>query len=77
MLASTMKTEFIWYNPADKEYQFGDKEEYLEILKNSNQSQNFIILDTFSDISTSFREKLLNKLRFLNSVRKADIMEMI
>ena len=72
-----MKTEFIWYNPADKEYQFGNKEEYLDILKNSDQSQNFIILDTFSDISTAFREKLLARLRFLNTARRTDIMEMI
>ena len=72
-----MKTEFIWYTPAEKEYQFGDKSQYLDILKNSDQSQNFIILETFSDISSSFRQKLLSRLRFLNTVRRADIMEMI
>ncbi|MFY0626443.1 MAG: hypothetical protein JXR07_09120 [Reichenbachiella sp.] len=72
-----MKTEFIWYNPAEKEYQFGEKEVYLDILKNSNQSQNFVILDKFSDINTSFRSKLLSRLRFLNSLRRSDALEVI
>ena len=72
-----MKTEFIWYNPAEKEYQFGDKSTYLDILKNSNQSQNFVILDKFSDINTTFRSKLLSRLRFLNSLRRSDVLEMI
>lgn len=70
-----MKTEFIWYNPAEKEYQFGDKAAYMDILKNSNQSHNFVILDKFSDINTSFRSKLLARLRFLNSLRRTDILE--
>ena len=72
-----MKVEFIWYNPAEKEYQLGDKETYLDILKNSNQSQNFVILDRFSDINSSFREKIEARLRFLNSIRRTDIMELI
>ncbi|WP_109832857.1 hypothetical protein [Reichenbachiella versicolor] len=72
-----MRTEFIWYNPAEKEYQLGDKDTYLDILKNSNQSQNFVILDRFNDISEAFREKLEAKLRFLNNVRRTDIMELI
>ena len=72
-----MKTEFIWYNPAEKEYQFGDKEQYLDIIRNSNQSNNFVILDSFSDINNTFRDKILSRLRFLNNVRKTDILEVI
>jgi len=72
-----MKTEFIWYNPAEKEYQFGDKDAYMDILKNSNQSQNFVILDKFSGINSNFRSKLLSRLRFLNSMRRTDVMEII
>ncbi len=72
-----MRTEFIWYNPAEKEYQFGDKDAYLDILKNSNQSQNFVILDKFSNINSSFRDKLLSRLRFLNSLRRTDLMELM
>lgn len=76
-LIQHMKTEYIWYNPAEKEYQFGDKEEYIEIIKNSNQSENFVILDSFSDINAAFRSKLISRLRFLNSLRKTDIFEFI
>lgn len=72
-----MTTEFIWYNPAEKEYQLGDKEAYLGIIKNSNQSQNFIILDRFSDLNSSFRNKLLSRLRFLNQIRKANVIDFI
>lgn len=72
-----MKTEFIWYNPADKEYQLGDKEEYLNILRNSNQSHNFVILDRFNDINEAFRDKLIARLKFLNNIRRSDIMELI
>ncbi|PIB37210.1 hypothetical protein BFP72_18250 [Reichenbachiella sp. 5M10] len=72
-----MKTEFIWYNPAEKEYQFGNKQDYIAIIKNSNQSENFVILDSFADINHSFREKLISRLRFLNSVRRSDIFEFI
>lgn len=72
-----MKTEFIWYNPGEKEYQLGDKDTYLDELRNSNQSQNFIILDKFSDLNSSFRIKLQGRLRFLNLVRRLNIMEFI
>lgn len=72
-----MKTEFIWYNPAEKEYQLGDKDAYLDILRNSNQSQNFVILDKFPPLNEINREKLLSRLRFLNSVRRTEIMEII
>ena len=72
-----MKTEFIWYNPAEKEYQLGDKEEYIAIIKNSNQSQNFIILEKFADITTEFRSKIVSRLRFLNSMNRSGIMEYI
>lgn len=72
-----MKTEYIWYNPAEKEYQFGDRQAYLAIIKNSNQSQNFVILDSFDGITTAFRQKLISRLRFLNSLRRSDIFEFI
>jgi hypothetical protein len=72
-----MKTEFIWYNPAEKEYQFGDKNTYMDIIKNSNQSQNFVILDKFSNLNVTFRDRLLSRLRFLNNVRKTKVLEFI
>ncbi|MGL1885307.1 MAG: hypothetical protein OCD76_02235 [Reichenbachiella sp.] len=72
-----MSTDFIWYNPAEKEYQFGNKQEYLDIIKNSNQSENFVILDSFADINATFRDKLISRLRFLNSLRKTNILEYI
>lgn len=72
-----MKTEFIWYNPAEREYQFGDKERYMATIRNSNQSHNFIILDRFPDLSVEFRNKLISKLRFLNSMSKSGVMEFI
>ncbi|UXP33599.1 hypothetical protein N6H18_06480 [Reichenbachiella agarivorans] len=72
-----MKTEFIWYNPAEKEYQFGDKQEYMAIIKNSNQSENFVILDSFEGINHAFRQKLISRLRFLNSIRRSNIYEFI
>ncbi|MBU2916006.1 MULTISPECIES: hypothetical protein [Reichenbachiella] len=72
-----MKTEYIWYNPAEKEYQFGDRQTYLAIIKNSNQSQNFVILDSFDGITAAFRQKLISRLRFLNSLRRSDIFEFI
>ena len=72
-----MKTEFIWYNPAEKEYQMGDKKSYLDILKNSNQSENFVILDTFEGLSASFKEKLEAKLRFLNSARRTNMFDLM
>lgn len=72
-----MKTEFIWYNPAEKEYQFGDKQRYIDTIRNSNQSHNFVILDRFPNISADFRTKLMSKLRFLNSVSKSGVLEHI
>lgn len=72
-----MKTEFIWYNPAEKEYQFGDKERYMNTIKNSNQSHNFVILDRFPNLDADFRTKLISKLKFLNSMNKSGIMEFI
>jgi hypothetical protein len=72
-----MKTEFIWYNPTEKEYQFGDKESYLNIIRNSTQSHNFVILDKFPNINSSFRSKLISKLKFLNDVSKTGMMEFI
>ena len=72
-----MKTEFIWYNPAEKEYQFGDKEEYINIIKNSNQSQNFVILDRFSNLNNKLREKLMHQIRQLNSLSRSGVLEFI
>lgn len=72
-----MKTEFIWYNPAEKEYQFGDKEEYIQIIKNSNQSHNFVILDRFFDLNQKLREKLMHQIRQLNSLSRSGILEFI
>ncbi|UXX80245.1 hypothetical protein N7E81_03915 [Reichenbachiella carrageenanivorans] len=72
-----MKTEFIWYNPAEKEYQFGDKKCYIDTIRNSNQSHNFVILDRFPNISADFRIKLISKLRFLNSASKSGVLEFI
>lgn len=72
-----MKKEFIWYNPAEKEYQIGDRKDYVNILRNSNQSENFVLLDILSDANKSFRSKLISKLRFLNSMSKSGMMEFI
>lgn len=72
-----MKTEFIWYNPAEREYQFGDKERYIDTIRNSNQSHNFIILDRFPNLTADFRNKLISRLRFLNSMSKSGVMEFI
>ncbi len=76
-IPTRMKTEFIWYNPAEKEYQFGDKEQYIDVIRNSNQSHNFVILDRFSNLTVDFRNKLISRLRFLNSMSKSGVMEFI
>ncbi|MEO9965881.1 MAG: hypothetical protein ABJF11_08840 [Reichenbachiella sp.] len=72
-----MKTEFIWYNPAEREYQFGDKERYMNTIKNSNQSNNFVILDSFLNLNADFRTKLISRLNFLNSMSRSGEMEFI
>lgn len=72
-----MKTEFIWYNPTEKEYQFGDKQEYLDVIKKSNQSRNFVILDKLPNLDAAFRSKMISKLKFLNNIRKTGMMEFI
>lgn len=72
-----MKTEFIWYNPAEREYQFGDKKRYIDTIRNSNQSHDFVILDRFPNLGADFRSKLISKLNFLNSMSKSGIMEFI
>jgi len=70
-----LKTEFIWYNPAEKEYQFGDKQEYVSLIKNSNQSNNFVILDRFSNLNQKLRDKLIHQIRMLNSISRSGILE--
>lgn len=72
-----MKTEFIWYNPAEREYQFGDKSRYIDVIRNSNQSHNFVILDRFLNLNADFRSKLISRLKSLNSLSKSGVMEFI
>jgi len=66
-----MKIELLWYNPVEKEYQLGDKNRYRNLLKNSNVSQDFFLIERFCDLTERVKSKLIVRIQNLNSYRRS------
>ncbi len=62
-----MKIELLWYNPMEQEYQLGDKRKYKELLKNSNEPQNFFLVEKFGHLTDRFKANLRSQIETLNS----------
>lgn len=64
-----MNIHLLWYNPMSKEYQAGDRALYKRILDNSNEPENFILLEKFRDLTEKGRNKLFSQINALNNYK--------
>jgi hypothetical protein len=61
-----MSTYLLWYNPIKQEYQAGKKEQYNEAASESDESEDFVLLETFNDLTQAGIEKLFDQVNALN-----------
>lgn len=66
-----MNEQLLWYNPVEKKYQVGDKKSFKNLLRNSNEPQNFILLEKFCNINQRMIQKIKSKIEMLNNFSKS------
>lgn len=66
-----MIEQLLWYNPVEKEYQVGDRKFLRNLLKNSNEPQNFILLEKFCNLNQRMIKKIKSRLEMLNNYSKS------
>ncbi|MEQ9288551.1 MAG: hypothetical protein RIG77_16645 [Cyclobacteriaceae bacterium] len=64
-----MNIHLLWYNPICKEYQAGDRAQYKKVLNDSNEPENFILLEKFRNLTEKGQSKLFSQISALNNYK--------